>query len=99
MTEQNQDGLLLGGSKYHDDDLSGPQKLDDATTSDQLPKQSQSPIPMSQQSPFFTKLNLDVRMMIYNHMYEELPPLVHKQGKYDMPGMVLSCKQANLVSW
>lgn len=37
-------------------------------------------------------------MMIYDHLYEQLPPLVSKGARNDNPGMVLSCRQANLVS-
>ena len=50
-----------------------------------------------QNGPFFTKLNHDVRLIIYDYLYMCLPPLAHKQERYDKPGMILSCKQANLV--
>lgn len=58
----------------------------------------QTPTSLSQESMFFTKLNLDVRMIIYDELYGRLPPLAHKDEIHDIPGMVLSCKQANLVS-
>jgi hypothetical protein len=51
-----------------------------------------------QQGPFFTNLNLDVRMTIYDYLYGRLPPLAVKNKAFDKPGMVLSCKQASLVS-
>jgi hypothetical protein len=51
-----------------------------------------------QQGPFFTKLNLDVRITIYDYLYGRLPPLAVKNKAFDKPGMVLSCKQASLVS-
>jgi hypothetical protein len=59
---------------------------------------AQSPKPVLQQSLFFTKLNLDVRIMIYDHLYGQLPPLAHQGERYHKPGMIMSCKQANLVS-
>jgi len=54
-----------------------------------------------QTSPFFTQLNYDVRLIVYDHLYEHLPPLAYK--KWSEPedncrGMIISCKQANHVS-
>ena len=59
------------------------------------------PDPMAQNAMFFTLLNRDVRMSIYDFLYEWLPPLPYKkrwQKEDDCRGMVLACKQANLVS-
>ena len=54
-----------------------------------------------QDAMFFTLLNRDVRMSIYDFLYGWLPPLPYKkrwQKEDDCRGMVLACKQANLVS-
>jgi hypothetical protein len=57
-----------------------------------------APVDVVQASPFYTKLNTDVRMAIYDHLYGHLPSLARKCKTHDIPGMVLSCRQANLVS-
>jgi hypothetical protein len=60
-----------------------------------------APDPVVQESMFFTLLNRDVRMSIYDFLYESLPPLPYKKrwsAEDDCRGMVLACKQANLVS-
>jgi len=60
-----------------------------------------APSPVVQDAMFFTLLNRDVRMSIYDFLYEWLPPLPYKkrwQKEDDCRGMVLACKQANLVS-
>jgi hypothetical protein len=54
-----------------------------------------------QQGPFFNTLNRDVRLVIYDHLYVWLPPLIHKfcfdtPVEDDCRGMVLSCKLANI---
>ena len=59
------------------------------------------PSPVVQDAMFFTLLNRDVRMSIYDFLYGWLPPLPYKkrwQKEDDCRGMVLACKQANLVS-
>lgn len=59
------------------------------------------PSPVVQDAIFFTLFNRDVRMSIYDFLYEWLPPLPYKkcwQKEDDCRGMVLACKQANLVS-
>ncbi|KAL1604966.1 hypothetical protein SLS60_004507 [Paraconiothyrium brasiliense] len=47
-------------------------------------------------SPFFNKLNLDVRMIVYEYLNGRLPPLASKFVQRDCRGLVLSCKRANL---
>ena len=59
------------------------------------------PSPVAQDAMFFTLLNRDVRMSIYDFLYGWLSPLPYKkrwQKENDCRGMVLACKQANLVS-
>jgi hypothetical protein len=103
MAEQNQKEPLIAGSlleEHRDEGLDMQHALQkgEAIAAGKTDKQNQIPKPKTQRSPFFTKLNLDARMMIYDYLYGRLPPLVHKQERYDKPGMILSCKQANLVS-
>ncbi|KAF2439001.1 hypothetical protein P171DRAFT_502169 [Karstenula rhodostoma CBS 690.94] len=53
------------------------------------------------QSPFFSKLNYDVRYVIYDCLYLHLPPLARKWNANGVPqddccqGLILSCKLAN----
>jgi hypothetical protein len=57
--------------------------------------------PIVQNAMFFTMLNLDVRMTIYDFLYEWFPPLAYQKRsgrEDDCRGMVLACKQANVVS-
>ncbi|KAI4908373.1 hypothetical protein J4E90_008998 [Alternaria incomplexa] len=57
------------------------------------------PSPVVQDAMFFTLLNRDVRMSIYDFLYGWLSPLPYKkrwQKEDDCRGMVLACKQANL---
>jgi len=57
--------------------------------------------PVVQDAMFFSLLNRDVRMSIYDFLYGWLPPLPYRkrwQKEEDCRGMMLACKQANLVS-
>ncbi|KAJ4355548.1 uncharacterized protein N0V89_003566 [Didymosphaeria variabile] len=47
-------------------------------------------------SPFFNKLNADVRMIVYEYLHGWLPPLASKSVQRDCRGLILSCKQANM---
>lgn len=48
-------------------------------------------------SPFFAKLNGDVRLVVYDYLYGSLPPLLaQKSEQQDCQGLVLSCKRANV---
>jgi hypothetical protein len=62
----------------------------------------QAPSPVVQDSMFFTLLNRDVRMTVYDFLYKWLPPLPYKKRwghEDDCRGMVLACKQASMVSF
>ncbi|KAL1604970.1 hypothetical protein SLS60_004511 [Paraconiothyrium brasiliense] len=54
------------------------------------------------ESALFAKLNYDVRCVIYDHLYEYLPPLARKWHANGVPqddccqGIILSCKLANM---
>ncbi|KAI4951788.1 hypothetical protein J4E86_007204 [Alternaria arbusti] len=55
--------------------------------------------PVVQDAMFFSLLNRDVRMSIYDFLYGWLPPLPYRkrwQKEEDCRGMMLACKQANL---
>ncbi|KAI4909859.1 uncharacterized protein J4E92_010475 [Alternaria infectoria] len=58
----------------------------------------ETPVPVVQDAMFFTLLNRDVRMSIYDFLYGWLPPLRYKNPRTPGigPGMLLACKQANL---
>ncbi|KAF2110295.1 hypothetical protein BDV96DRAFT_667274 [Lophiotrema nucula] len=53
------------------------------------------PCQIQQQGDFFNKLSRDVRLVIYDHLYPYLPPLLHFNKSVDCRGMILSCKQAH----
>ncbi|KAI4709365.1 hypothetical protein J4E89_006114 [Alternaria sp. Ai002NY15] len=58
-----------------------------------------TPSPVVQDAMFFTLLNRDVRMSIYDFLYGWLPPLPYKKRWHkedDCRGMALACKQGNL---
>ncbi len=56
--------------------------------------------PLIQDCLFFAFLSLDVRLIIYDFLYGWLPPLPYKklfEKDEDCRGLILACKQANMV--
>ncbi|KAF2642120.1 hypothetical protein P280DRAFT_541701 [Massarina eburnea CBS 473.64] len=51
-------------------------------------------IPITQTSPFFRHLSVDVRRNIYDFLYGSLPPLSYNDDQDHCRGLILSCKEA-----